>query len=78
MTESQRTPLLAGHWKTNLARTVTHALPAAGRGDLACRGGPFLKNPNLVLHAAEHDGYPDIRWPEPWLAVKPRTADASP
>jgi anthraniloyl-CoA monooxygenase len=45
---------------------------AAGRADLACMARPHLRDPYLAMHAAEAYGFPDLPWPLPYAAVKPR------
>jgi anthraniloyl-CoA monooxygenase len=46
---------------------------AAERADLCALARPHLADPYLTLHAAGEYGYADQRWPDQYLAVKPRT-----
>ncbi|MEM9597662.1 MAG: bifunctional salicylyl-CoA 5-hydroxylase/oxidoreductase [Acidobacteriota bacterium] len=45
---------------------------AAGRADLVAMARPHLHNPYLTLHAAETYGHWNMRWPEQYLAARPR------
>ena len=44
---------------------------AAGRADLCVMARELLRDPYVVMHAAERYGYPDLHWPPQYEAVKP-------
>jgi anthraniloyl-CoA monooxygenase len=44
----------------------------AGRADLCVLARPHLRNPHWTLFAAEEQGYSDLPWPDPYIAVRPR------
>jgi anthraniloyl-CoA monooxygenase len=45
---------------------------AAGRADLCALARAHLLDPYLSMSAAVAYGHPDLAWPKPYLAVKPR------
>jgi anthraniloyl-CoA monooxygenase len=49
---------------------------AAGRADLCALARPHLDDPHFTLHAAKEQGV-DVRWPNPYIAVKPLVRSAS-
>jgi anthraniloyl-CoA monooxygenase len=45
---------------------------AAGRADLCALARPHLIDPHITQRAAVAYNYPDLPWPKPYLATKPR------
>nr|MBA2447757.1 hypothetical protein [Chloroflexota bacterium] len=48
-----------------------NSILVAGRADLCVLARPHLRDPYWTLHAAQMQGYYDLRWPVQYEAVQP-------